>query len=692
MKKTVTEKNLCPLVLGLGGIGAALRFWLFATGVDDKGLLAEHHPAGILIYILTALTVAVLAYAVTRCPKALRKPMPASPVGAVGCFVAAAGILLANILELTGFQDTVTGISTVLGILAAVSFLHMGMRRKNGHRSSVVAFAVVIVYYMVHLIMQYRMWSSETQAQSYFFPLLASVFLMLFAYHRAALDVYGKSFRAYVFFNQAALFFCCLSLNTEERLFYITMAIWLATDLYIPRAKRKPTGGGSEEKEEEKMDLPEAVRYCIDALTAAGFSAYAVGGCVRDSLLGKLPHDYDMCTSATPEQICQVFAHCQLVHNGEKHGTVGVVLDGQVYEITTFRTEGGYSDSRHPDWVDFVTDVKEDLARRDFTVNAMAYHPQEGYVDHWGGREDLQAGILRTVGDPNARFTEDPLRILRGVRFAVRYNLVPEKETETAMFDLAPLMDRLARERVFDELCKLLPLVTARDLIRFAPILVQVIPELEPAVSFHQCNPNHRYDVYTHTAHVVATVSPALPLRWAALLHDAAKPQCFLRDEQGVGHFPDHAPKSAEIAHAVLKRLKAPTALRQQVCFLVEAHMLELPADKKVLCRRVSKFGMEAIRNLLQLQRADQLGTGKCKEADPRFGQVEQLLDEIEAENTCLQIKDLAIGGTELQAAGIAPGPIMGKILEQLLEMVISEQIPNEPSALLAAAREMDSE
>ena len=284
------------------------------------------------------------------------------------------------------------------------------------------------------------------------------------------------------------------------------------------------------------------------------------------------------------------------------------------------------------------------------------------------------------------------MRILRGVRFAVRYDLEPEKHTERAMFDLAPLMENLARERVFEELCKLLPLVTARDLIRFAPVLVQVIPELEPTVSFQQCSPHHRYDVYTHTAHVVAAVAPTLPLRWAALLHDAAKPGCFSKDEQGVGHFTDHAPKSAEIANAVLKRLRAPTALRQQVCLLVEAHMLELPADKKILCRRVSKFGMEYIRNLLQLQKADQLGTGKRKEADPRFTQVEQLLNEIEAENLCLQIKDLAIGGTQLQAAGIEPGPVMGKILEQLLEMVISQQLPNEASALLDAARQLNGE
>ena len=217
------------------------------------------------------------------------------------------------------------------------------------------------------------------------------------------------------------------------------------------------------------MKLPGSVENCVRRLEEAGFSAYAVGGCVRDALLGIEPHDYDLCTAASPEQIQAVFENEKLVLAGVKHGTVGVVTSGGVVEITTFRTEGGYADSRHPDWVKFVGLVEEDLARRDFTVNAMAWSPSRGLADPFGGQADLKAKVLRAVGDPETRFREDALRILRGVRFAVRFGLTVEPKTESAMFRLAPLMDKLARERVFDELCKLLPLVTAADLLHFAP-------------------------------------------------------------------------------------------------------------------------------------------------------------------------------------------------------------------------------
>ena len=212
------------------------------------------------------------------------------------------------------------------------------------------------------------------------------------------------------------------------------------------------------------MFLPENVLLCMQVLEQANFKVYAVGGCVRDALLGLQPHDYDLCTNATTGEMAQLFSRYTLVRSGEKHGTVGVVVDNEVIEITTFRTEGGYVDGRHPDWVRFVDNLQEDLARRDFTINAMAYCPAEGYVDPFGGAEDLKKGILRTVGAPAERFSEDALRILRGVRFAVRYHLSVDPDTQTAMEALSPTMEKLARERVFDELCKLLPLVKAEGL------------------------------------------------------------------------------------------------------------------------------------------------------------------------------------------------------------------------------------
>ena len=434
------------------------------------------------------------------------------------------------------------------------------------------------------------------------------------------------------------------------------------------------------------MRLPDSVSQCLLALEGAGFPCYCVGGCVRDAVLGLTPHDYDLCSAATPAQMKAVFAGRQLVLAGEKHGTVGVVTGEGVVEITTFRTEGSYHDNRHPDRVEFVTDIQKDLARRDFTVNAMAWSPIRGFADPFGGRTDLNTGILRAVGDPATRFQEDSLRILRGVRFAVRYHLTPEPETETAMQEQAFLMDNLARERIFDELCKLLPLVSAGDLLRFAPIFTQVIPELAPTLGFDQHTPHHAYDVFTHTAHVVEAVPGELSLRWAALLHDIGKVPAFTLDEAGRGHFSGHAGLSAAMADAILHRLKAPTALRERVVFLIGKHMIPLTPDRKLLRRRLSQYGEEALCQLLQLQQADFESKGVPVD-DPHFDEIRQLLSEILAENACLTVKDLAVNGHDLIALGIT-GKAIGDTLNRLLDQVLEEELPNEKRALLKAATE----
>ena len=438
------------------------------------------------------------------------------------------------------------------------------------------------------------------------------------------------------------------------------------------------------------MMLPQAVQYCIDALEAAGHQAYVVGGCVRDALLGLTPADFDLCTDARPEEISQIFAAHRLLHHGQKHGTVGVVLEQETFEITTFRTEGGYEDGRHPGWVDFVATIEEDLARRDFTVNAMAYNPNTGYIDPFGGQEDLKAGCLRTVGDPDTRFREDALRILRGVRFSARFALTPEPATKEAMIRLAPLLDKIARERVFEELCKLLLFATVKDLLEFAPVLVQVIPELADSVGFQQHSPHHRYDVFTHTAYVVETVPRELGLRWAALLHDVGKPACFTRDETGRGHFKGHAKVSEQMADAILLRLKAPTALRQQVTELIGLHMTKLEPDKKLLRRRLGKLGQARLMELLYLQEADMgsKGTGKAEEME-QFPALRQMIEEILAEDACFSIKDLAVNGWDLQQAGFAPGPDIGKCLHWLLGQVQDEVLPNERDALLHTVKEL---
>ena len=435
------------------------------------------------------------------------------------------------------------------------------------------------------------------------------------------------------------------------------------------------------------MYLPDCVQYCIATLEQGGFEAYAVGGCVRDSLLGLQPHDYDLCTNATPEQTAALFSGHTLIRSGEKHGTIGVVVQDQVLEITTFRTEGGYADSRHPDWVQFVDRVQEDLARRDFTVNAMAYHPKTGYIDPFGGQQDLQNRVLRAVGHAPTRFREDALRILRGVRFSVRFGLTPEPATMEAMVALAPLMDQLAKERIFQELCGLLPLTSARELLDYAPVLVQVLPVLKPCLDFQQHTPHHLYDVFTHTAHVVEAAPAALPLRWAALLHDCGKPAAFSLDDEGRGHFKGHAQISAQLADQTLQALKAPTALREQVVFLITHHMTKLEPDRKLLRRRLGSWGTEMTRMLLKLQEADMCGKGTGDLADlQQFTLLHEQITQLLEEDACLQIKDLRINGNDLLGLGFAPDKALGACLQYLLEQVQQELLPNERSALLDAA------
>ena len=436
------------------------------------------------------------------------------------------------------------------------------------------------------------------------------------------------------------------------------------------------------------MYLPSYVKTCIDALEGAGYAAYAVGGCVRDSLLGLEPADYDLCTAALPDQTEAVFQNYKLVLAGKKHGTVGVVTEGGVVEITTFRTEGAYLDNRHPEWVEFVEDVTGDLARRDFTVNAMAYSPTRGFADPFGGQEDLKNHTLRAVGDAATRFREDSLRILRGARFAAKYRLIPDPETEKAMFALRDLMENLARERVFDELCKLIAYADTADLLRFAPIVTTAIPELAPCVGFDQHNPHHIYDIFEHTARVVEGVPKDLTLRWAALLHDVGKPDSFTQEENGRGHFYGHPKISAEMADVILRRLKAPTALREDVVFLCDRHMVTLEPDRKLLRRRLSQYGEARTKMLLAIQRADLIATGtRTEEEASYYNEVEAILNALLAEDQCFQIKDLAVGGNDLMALGLK-GRAIGQTLQKLLNLVIEEQVLNDRDALLRVVQQ----
>ena len=438
------------------------------------------------------------------------------------------------------------------------------------------------------------------------------------------------------------------------------------------------------------MNLPAQVLFCMKTLEKTGHAVYAVGGCVRDFLLHKIPSDYDLCTSASPEETEQAFAGYPLVLAGKKHGTVGVILDGNVTEITTFRKDGSYTDSRRPDWVDFVPDIETDLARRDFTVNAMAYSPSRGFCDPFGGREDLNARILRTVGDPAARFREDPLRILRGLRFALTYDLSPEEATLEAMLTMAPLLQKLAAERIWAEFSRILPRLTAEAFVTYEPILGAVIPELTDTFDYDQRNFHHHLTLDRHIAQVTAALPEDPALRLAGLLHDIGKPACFFMDKEGVGHFWGHDTVSAEMADTILRRLKVPNAIREETVTLVQQHMTLIPPDKRVLRRRIGKFGEETFRKMLILQKADAMATTANKENLCRFfDSLWKLLEEIQEEDACFKISDLAVDGNDLIKLGFRPGPGLGEALNALLHLVQNEEVPNEASALKEAAAEI---
>ena len=669
MKRRFSTLPTFLFALGSGLIGFGLQLWLQLTGIDADGLLVSGHIATYLLLGLTVCFFIILFYIATGVPKDIQydRMERGRRFASIGSILGAVGALAAV------FFGNLPAPLPLLGILCAGVLLLQAYAQKNKSGRFWAACGVTFALLLLPLS-QYSVWCVETQLQSYAYPLICLLCLLLAAYHRAEGELGVFHSKRMVFFQSAAVYLGLVCAPTSLGFLTAGLALWCGFDLL----RLSPVV-------RIRMALPETVAECIRALTNAGYPAYAVGGCVRDTQLGRPVHDYDLCTSATPDQIAEVFSQYSLVRAGEKHGTVGVVIDGTVYEITTFRTEGEYKDNRHPSWVSFVDDLEQDLARRDFTINAMAYSPVSGLQDPWHGASDLKKRVLRAVGEPEQRFREDSLRILRGVRFAIRYKLTPDAKTGKAMMLLAPLMDNLARERVFDELCKILPICSARDLLRFVPIFQQVLPELAPCVEFQQKSPHHAYDVYTHTAYVVENAPADLTLRWAALLHDIGKPAAFTQDESGRGHFYGHADISAEMANDVLLRLKAPTALREKVVFLIKNHMLSLPADPAVLRRRLSHYGEEDIRLLLQLQKADYAGKG-VTDTTPPFALIEALIDNILSDEKCLHLKDLQVDGRALMAIGFPEDKILGECLHYLLDCVVDEKLPNQREALLDAA------
>ena len=435
---------------------------------------------------------------------------------------------------------------------------------------------------------------------------------------------------------------------------------------------------------------PAPVQTALDMLCAAGFEAFIVGGCVRDALRGTEPHDWDCTTNARPQQICDCFRDFHVIETGLQHGTVTAVIAHTPIEITTYRIDGVYADHRRPDSVTFTDSLTDDLARRDFTVNAMAYQPARGLIDPFHGADDLRAGLIRCVGNPRDRFDEDGLRILRAMRFASVLDFAVDPQTAEAIHAQKDLLHHISAERIDTELTKLLCGKAAeRVLTEFADVLFTVLPELEPMLGFDQRNPHHDYDVYAHTLKTVAACPPEPILRWAALLHDTGKPHTFTQDERG-GHFYGHAAVSAEIAKRALKAMKCDRKRFDRVLLLVERHDTVLNGTEKQIKRLVRQIGADAAEQLLYLHKADVTAQAACHRAE-RIAESDRLLGVLAAlreADACMSLRQLAVSGSDLLALGIPEGKQVGIMLNRLLEAVIEGSIPNERDALLRYAAE----
>ena len=433
---------------------------------------------------------------------------------------------------------------------------------------------------------------------------------------------------------------------------------------------------------------PAPVQTALSRLTAAGYEAFIVGGCVRDALRGAAPHDWDCTTSARPEQAAACFPDFHVIETGLKHGTVTVVIDRMPIEITTYRIDGSYADHRRPDSVTFTSRLTDDLARRDFTMNAIAYHPDSGIIDPYHGADDLAAGLVRCVGDPCARFEEDGLRILRALRFASVLDFSIDPQTADAVLEKAPLLHHISAERILAELTKLLCGQGAeRILTDYAEVLFTVLPELRPMYHFAQNNPHHDHDVYIHTLKTVAAVPPEPVLRWAALLHDAGKPHTYSEDERG-GHFYGHAVISEQIASRALHALKSDRKTLDRVCLLVKIHDTVMNGTEQQIKRLVRKYGFEATEQLLLLHRADVSAQAEMHRTE-RVTESDRLLEmlaELKKQDACMSLKKLAVTGGDLLQIGYPQGKAIGVCLNALLEEVIEGTLPNERDALLERA------
>lgn len=439
-----------------------------------------------------------------------------------------------------------------------------------------------------------------------------------------------------------------------------------------------------------RLDLVEDVKTIIGKLRENGYKAHLVGGCVRDSILGREPNDWDICTNATPDEMLKVFKEFKVVPLGIEHGTVVIVLNNKDYEVTTYRVDGEYTNNRKPDSVKFTDNIIDDISRRDFTINAMAYSEEDGLIDIYGGRDDLCEGLIKCVGNADERFKEDGLRILRAIRFSSQLGFKIEKKTSTAIVNNSRLVGNISRERVQEELNKLLVSGNASKGIRCLcelGVMDYIIPELVKCRRFNQRNPHHDKDVLEHILNVVDNIEPKLELRLSALFHDIGKPDTFNIGKDGIGHFYSHHKESSDICVKVMKRLRYTNIETEYVSTLVYNHMIKYESlSDRTVKRFINKVGVDKVGGLFKLLIADRLGGKKPVKVDDIY-RLKSACERVLSEKQPLGIKDLDIDGRDLIKLGVPKNSLMGDILNLLLNKVLDDPGLNEKQTLIGIVK-----
>lgn len=438
------------------------------------------------------------------------------------------------------------------------------------------------------------------------------------------------------------------------------------------------------------QDVINKCKFIFDILENSGYECYAVGGCVRDMLLGLEPHDIDFTTNATPDEILGCFKDFKTFELGKKYGTISVLKDGELFEITTYRVDGKYTDSRHPDKVEFSRNLKDDLSRRDFTVNAMAMDRNGNVVDIFGGKQDLEDKIIRAVGNAEERFAEDALRIFRALRFSAKLGFIIEESTSHACKKLSQLLKNVHPQRLRDELSSLIIADSAADIIsEYRQMFAAVIPELESTFNFQQITAHHRYDVFTHTLKALSFAPSNLSVRLALLFHDIAKPICHTVDKAGISHFNGYPAKSADIAAEILRRFSFPSDFVNKVKLLIKYHDRRFEKPRPHIKKVLSVLSAEDFKKLLTIQRCDALAQSEYMKAEKlaHIDFIEAEFNAIISEDACFKLSDLAVSGKDIVSLG-ASGRAIGDVLDKLLNLVIEEKLSNDRDVLMSYAKE----